>query len=384
MVLNKHNLPDWEIQVISPGRVNLLGEHVDYNQGMVLPIAINRYVRLAARRRTDSIVSVESLAMKQQIRFSLDQLDQRVDCDGQPLPGWALYPAGVAWVLRQSGLEVSGLDAVIASDLPAGAGLSSSAALELAFGMAWQTAAGWNLERMRLAQICQLAENRYVGVNSGLMDQFACAHGVARHALLFDTRSLQWQPLPLPPHTAVVIADSGIQRQLSNSGYNERRAACEAAVRGLKTCLPEIHSLRDVTLCQLDEFEHFLPVDVRKKARHVVEEIERVRRAAVCLAQDDAVGFGRLMNESHVSLRDYYEVSLPELDILVEEAAAIAGCFGARLTGAGFGGCTVNLVEEAVAGNFTAQLKERAGNRLGRDVPVYVCQPSRGVHLAGT
>lgn len=377
-------LPDWEIRVISPGRVNLLGEHVDYNQGMVLPIAIDRFVRLAARPRADDLVTIESLDLKSRLQFRLEDLDQRVDAQGKALAGWALYPAGVAWALRDGGLEVRGLDAVLASDLPIGAGLSSSAALELAFALAWQAAGGWQLERMALAQLCQRAENAYAGVACGLMDQFACAHGVARHALYFDTRSLQWQPLPMPPDSAVVIADSGMRRQLAASGYNQRRAECEQAVSLLRTRLPDLRSLRDLNAAQLDEYGDCLPPEIRKRARHVVEEIARVQQACFCLVQDDAAGFGRLMAAGHASLRDLFEVSLPELDGLVEAALSIEGCHGARLTGAGFGGCTVNLVARHAAVDFMNTLEKRYQQDFGRQALIYCCQPSRGAHLLGT
>jgi len=376
-------LPDWQIQVISPGRVNLLGEHVDYNQGPVLPIAIDRYVRLAACPREDDLVIIESLDLKESVQFRLADLDNRVNAAGQPLAGWALYPAGVAWALRQSGMEVRGLEAVIASDLPIGAGLSSSAALELAFALAWQSAAGWQLGRMQMALLCQRAENAYAGVNCGLMDQFACAHGVARHALYFDTRSLQWQPLPMPPDTVVVIADSDMRRQLVASGYNQRRLECEEAARVLRAYIPGIQSLRDVSISQFKELESHLGADVRKRARHVVEEIERVQQACFCLAQDDARGFGKLMAAGHASLRDLFEVSLPELDGLVEAALSIEGCFGARLTGAGFGGCTVNLVQKQAAERFSGELSRRYQKDFGRQAQIYLCQPSRGAHLAG-
>ncbi len=273
--LNEH-LPDAAIRVSSPGRVNLLGEHVDYNQGIVLPAAIDRFVRLAAHPRSDRLVSIRALDFDGEVVFSLDGLEQRADIDGQPLPQWALYPAGVAWSLQAGGLPLSGMDAVYASDLLIGAGLSSSAAVELAFAVAWQAAADWQLERMQLAQACQFAENRYVGVGCGLMDQFACAHGVARHALLFDLRTLSWQPLPLPPETAIVIADSGVRRNLAASEYNQRRKECEQAVELLKQQLANIHSLRDVSREVFEQHQALLPETTRKRARHVMEEIERV------------------------------------------------------------------------------------------------------------
>ena len=376
-------LPDWDIQVISPGRINLLGEHVDYNDGMVLPIAMDRSIRLAARPRGDTLVCIEAFDLGERVEFDLDDLDQKTDTNGKPLPRWALYPAGVAWAFRERGMAVGGMDVAALSDLPMSAGLSSSAALELAFGLAWQTLDDMKIERMQLAQICQRAENEYVGVKCGLMDQFACAHGVARHALLFDVRSLAWQPLPLPPDTAVVLAYSGIQRELAASAYNQRRQICQEAVRILKGYLSGIRALRDVSPGQLDEYEVHLPARARMRARHVVEEIERVRQACMCLVQDDAVGFGKLMLDSHASLRDLYEVSLPELDRLVEDAMSIAGCFGARLTGAGFGGCTVNLVEKQRAPAFIEELLDRSQQYLDGEASIYICQPARGVHLKG-
>ncbi len=376
-------LPDWEIQIKSPGRVNLLGEHVDYNQGVVLPIAIDRFVHLTARPRADQTVVVESLNLDEKVTFQLKDLERRIDSSGKPLPAWALYPAGVAWALRTAGLAVGGLEAVIASDLPAGAGLSSSAALELAFGLAWSTLGGWQLERMQLARICQTAENRYVGVNCGLMDQFACAHGVARHALLFDTRNLQWQPLPMPPDTVVILADSGVRRQLSNSAYNQRRAACEQAMQALRANLPNISALRDVSLAQLETFTDRMPAEEFKRARHVVTEMERVRQASLFLVQDDASGFGRLMNASHASLRDDYEVSTPELDWLAAQAQSQVGCYGARLTGPGFGGCTVNLVAAGQAETFMQFMQAGFAARFERELPLYLCRASRGAHLKG-
>ena len=360
-----------------------MGEHVDYNQGLILPAAIDRSIRLAARKRADRLVDVQSFDLNQHACFSLDDLEQKVDIDGKPLPAWALYPAGVAWAFTKEGYTLGGLDVVLVSNLPMGIGLSSSAALELAFGLAWQTAADIQLDRMRLAQLCQIAENRYVGVQCGLMDQFACAHGVARHALLFDTRSLAWQPLPMPPNTAIVIVDTGIRRDLPASVYNQRREACAQAVKLLQSALPGVRALRDVTPEQLNAHSDLLPEEIRKRAQYVVDEITRVQQASLCLVQDDAHGFGRLMVESHRSLRDLYEISFPQLDALVEIAGDIEGWHGGRLTGAGFGGSTVHLVRADKAGHFTEQLKAVARERIGQDVQVAICQPVRGVHLLG-
>jgi galactokinase len=366
---------------VSPGRVNLLGEHVDYNDGLVLPAAIDRYMRVAFAPRDDDVVHVRSLDLGQSAAFCLQALESKQDVSGSPLPAWALYPAGVAWSLQQAGFSPVGLDAVVTSTVPIGAGLSSSAALELAFAAAWQAAGGWKIDRMRLAQICQQAENTYVGVNCGLMDQFACAHGVARHALYLDTRSLTWQPIPLPLHTSIVIADSTIERELSVSAYNQRRDECQAALRIAREIYPMAQSLRDIPLNGLEKCSGIMPKTLFNRLRHVVEEMERVRLGCQLLFSDDAAGFGRLMAAGHDSLRDLYEVSIPALDTLVTIAQGLSGCFGARLTGAGFGGCTVNLVESAAVGDFVRQLQSAYQVQTGIEARVYICKPSRGVHI---
>ena len=375
-----NQIPGATILARAPGRVNLLGEHVDYNSGIVLPIAIDRRVCVAARPRTDQQVNLHALDLKQQSSFNLQDLPGRTDVNEKPLSAWALYPAGVAWALMNKGFNVKGIDAVYSSDVPLGAGLSSSAAVEMAFAVLWQALAGWEADRMTLARICQMAENQYVGVNCGLMDQFASAHGVARHALYFDTRSLDWRPLPLPPGTAVVVADSGVRHELANLAYNERRTSCEKAVELLHSRLPTIQSLRDVTLGQLQANADLLSTAIYKRALHVVEEINRVNLASECLMKDDAEGFGRLMLAGHQSLRDLYEASCPELDALVEIASGLPGCFGARLTGAGFGGCTVNLVELGRADDFIEKLKIEYSRKMQRDAEVYLCQASRGAY----
>ena len=374
-------LPDAEWRVTSPGRVNLLGEHVDYNQGIVLPAAIDRYVQMIARPRDDRLVELQAPDLNGSVTFSLDHLEERMHIHGLPLPAWALYPAGVAWSLQSGGLDVRGVSAAYQADLPIGAGLSSSAAVELAFAALWQSLGGWALDRMRLAMACQYAENYYVGVNCGLMDQFACAHGIARHALFFDVRSLAWQPLPLPPDTAIVIADSGVRRSLANSEYNQRRADCEEAVELLKIHLPEIQSLRDVSFVKFEEFADALPGTLRMRTRHVVLEMVRVQSAYHSLMLNNALWFGRLMIEGHRSLRDLFQVSTPELDALVEIATGIDGCYGSRLTGAGFGGCTVSLVKKGLADSFTKVLKEKYLEQTGKQADVYICQPSRSVFV---
>jgi galactokinase len=372
-------LPEFRIR--APGRVNLLGEHVDYNDGFVLPAAIDRGVHLAFSAQGERSISLVALDLNESVRFNLEKLEEKCDADGRPLPSWALYPAGVAWVLQNSGYPVMGMQAVYSSNIPIGAGLSSSAAVEVGFALAWQTLGGWQVNRLTLAQLCQRAENQYVGVACGLMDQFASANGVKGHALYLDMRSLEYQPAPLPEGTAVVIADSGVRRSLANSAYNERRAACEQAVVMLQVYMPHIRSLRDVSPTEFAAYSVYLPPVIRKRAEHVIKEIARVESAYSALLRQDKRAFGALMYAGHASLRDLYEVSLPELDTLVALTRELPGCLGARLTGAGFGGCTVNLVENENAPDFIRGLKERYHAASGQQAQVYCCEAVDGVSL---
>jgi galactokinase len=373
---------DKPLTIIAPGRVNLLGEHVDYNDGPVLPAAIDRSVKITLQPQSGSEVHLKALDLNDETTFNLDHLSEKINSRGAPLPGWAKYVAGVAWALQQNGFKVSGFEGSFTSNIPIGAGLSSSAAVEVGFAVAWQAMGGWTTDRMTLARLCQQAENRYVGVNCGLMDQFASAHGVDNHAVYLDTRSLAWRPVPLPAGTAIVIADSGVRHSLaSSSGYNERRASCEEAVSRLKPFLPGIRALRDVTPQQLAELRTQLPEIVHLRARHVVEECARVDEAMVYLEGGDSAAFGKLMFDCHASLRDYYEVSCPELDRLVDIAGGLPGCLGARLTGAGFGGCTVNLVSEVEAPAFVEGLKAGYQAKTGLKAQVYLCHASQGAHI---
>jgi galactokinase len=365
----------------APGRVNLLGEHVDYNQGAVLPAAIDRYVCLAASPLQEPLVQLKALDLGERVEFSLEDLGSRADMNGMPLPGWAHYPAGVAWALQDAGYPLRGVRAAYTSDVPIGAGLSSSAAVEVAFASAWQFLEVWQIGCLELAQICQRAENQYVGVNCGLMDQFASACGVADHALHFDTRSLTWEALPLPPGTAIVIADSGMRRELSSSRYNQLRADCERAVELLQAYKPDLTSLRDISAVEFAAYSMFLPPEVARHAEHVVKEMHRVEQAVGALKRADVRMFGGLMFAGHQSLRDLYRVSTPELDALVEIARELPGIYGARLTGAGFGGCTVNLVAEEHSGTFAQQLGEKYQQRTGRQAQVYLCRSSAGAQV---
>ncbi len=366
----------------APGRVNLLGEHVDYNDGFVLPAAIDRATYIAfSPSGSDGSTIVAADFNNQVTSFTLQSIFSKSSLDGSPLEGWAKYPAGVAWSLMEKGLLVDGMNAVFASEVPRGAGLSSSASVELAFGAAWMNLGGWKIKPMELALLCQRAENQYVGVNCGIMDQFASACGEADRLMLLDCRSLEYRSLPLPEDAAIVIADTSVRRSLVNSAYNDRRAACEEAVRVLREDLPEIKALRDVSVEDFNRLCSKLSKDVEKRARHVVEEIERTRRAIDLLERGGVGAFGRLMNQCHASLRDLYEVSCPELDVMARIAQSLEGCYGARLTGAGFGGCTVNLVAREKVNDFVEKLVAgyEAETRLHSET--YICRASSGAGI---
>ena len=375
-------VPAERFSVIAPGRVNLLGEHVDYNDGIVLPAAIDREVRLEVTALAEPILKLNALDLGLSAEIPLDKLKAGKDTRGEPMPAFARYPAGVAWALQSIGLETRGLEATYRSTVPIGAGLSSSAAVEVAFALAWKYLGGWNLPDMDFVQLCQAAENHYVGVQSGLMDQFSSYFGVKGCALRFDTRSLDWRPVQLPADTRIVIADTGVRRTLSGSAYNERRADCEEVMRLLRAWHPEITALRDVTPEQLEARAQGLPERVLQRARHVVEEIARVEQAEKCLERGDTRQFGALMAASHASLRDQYEVSCPELDSMVALANRIPGCLGARLTGAGFGGCTVNLVESDKVEMFIEQLARDYHEKVGIAPSIYLCRPAQGAHIS--
>jgi galactokinase len=367
--------------VRAPGRVNLLGEHVDYNDGFVLPIAIDRATWLAFSRSDTDRTTLRAVDLSEDISFTETTLSAKTDAAGKPLPTWALYPAGVMWALREAGLATPALRGVYTSDVPQGSGLSSSAAVEMAFVLAWQSLGAWNLPPMERALLGKKAENQYVGVNSGIMDQFASACGEQDRLLHLDCRSLEWKTLPLPGDIAIIVADTKMRRALTSGEYNKRRADCEESVRILRRELPDITSLRDVGVETFNRFASRLPERVGKRARHVVEEIERSVRAIPLLERGDMVEFGKLLNQCHASLRDLYEVSIPELDIMVSVAQSLPGCYGARLTGAGFGGCTVNLVAREQADAFSKSLAAGYEDETGFPPEIYICSASKGAEL---
>ncbi len=368
-----------ELVVRAPGRVNLIGEHVDYNEGFVLPMAIDRAVWIAASAMTGGRSTVVSSDLGEEAEIAIEP-GRLVLPAG--LPTWARYPAGVGAALAQAGYDLPAIAAVVASDVPMGAGLSSSAALEVGFAVSWRALGGFVLGDMDLAKLCQRAEAEAVGVRCGLMDQFASVHGQHDHALLLDCRSFDWRTVPLPPRTVVVVADTRVRRELAGSEFNLRRRQCEDAVRGLRRVLPGIASLRDVTPEQFLEHERVLPGVLARRARHVVFEIDRVARAIPAIERGEAEALGRAMTEAHVSGRDLYEVSCPELDRLVEDAVALEGCHGARLTGAGFGGCTVSLVDVEAAEEFRVRLAASYEAATGITPASWTCRAADGAEVS--
>src|SRR3972149_475935 len=365
----------------APGRVNLLGEHVDYNDGFVLPAAIDRATYIAFSPTTSHQTTLVAADFNEQASFSPQTIPAKTQTDSTSLPDWAHYPAGVMWALLEDGLPAPAMNAVFASNVPRGSGLSSSASVEMSFMTAWQTLGGWILPPMQRALLGQKAENQYVGVNCGIMDQFASACGMENHVLRLDCRSLEWQTIPLPKNISIVIADTKVRRKLTSGEYNKRRAACEEAVRLLKQDLPKIKALRDVSVEDFNRLSGKLPDEVSKRARHVVEEIGRSKQAPALLEAGDIQNFGNLMNECHISLRDLYEVSCPELDTMVRIAQTVEGCYGARLTGAGFGGCTVNLVAREQVNAFAQALATAYESQTGYHPEIYISRPSDGAAL---
>jgi galactokinase len=357
----------------APGRVNLIGEHTDYNDGFVLPMAIDRETVAAAAARDDRTVRVHSLNLDESREFNLDD-------EPQARRGiWLDYVEGVARVLESRGAKIGGADIMLSSDVPVGAGLSSSAALELSVGLSLSVLSGAEVERVSLALAGQQAEHTFVGTLCGIMDQLVAALGRRAHALLIDCRSLEVEAIPMKMEgVAVVVCDTRVKHELSSSEYNKRRAECARGVELLRRSLPNIRALRDVSASELEQYEDRLPEPVRSRCRHIVTENARTLRAAEALRSGHLDVMGQLMYASHLSLRDDYEVSSAELDALVDIAGGIDGVLGARMTGGGFGGCTVNLVRRAALEEFQ-EIVAREYNRVtGYKTDIYIVEASDG------
>jgi galactokinase len=358
----------------APGRVNLIGEHTDYNDGFVMPAAIDFYTWVAVAPRKDS----KLVAISKQFP---EKLEADLHNSARPRAGnWTDYVWGVAMSLSQAGFPTSGASLLIRGEVPIGAGLSSSAALEVATGFALLTSSGRQIDLSQLAAICQRAENDYVGARCGIMDQFIACHGRTDRALLLDCRSLEHKYLPLPPELSLVICNTMVKHSVAGREYNQRRAECEEGVRLLHQWLPDIRALRDVTPQQFADFSDRLPATVRKRCKHVVTEDARVLEAADALTSGNLSRLGELMHASHASMRDDFEISCPELDAMVELALSQPGLVGTRMTGGGFGGCTINLVRHAEVDNFRSALRTGYEKRFGLTPDIYVTSPSAGVY----
>lgn len=359
----------------APGRVNLIGEHTDYNDGYVLPMALDREILVGAAARDDDTLRVYSADYREECSIKLGALGPG------SVKGWAGYAAAVHWALMREGYPLRGADLFLHGDLPRGAGLSSSAALELAVARAACALGGWTWDAAAMARTCQKAENEYVGVQCGIMDQFAAAVGEPDCALFLDCRSLAHESVPIGWTGAeFVVIDSGVRRSLHTSAYNERREECRRAVRELSARFPGLSSLRDATPEMLWDLAFENEIWWRR-ARHVVSENGRVLLALQALRGGKPAAFGSLMSASHASLRDDYAVSCPELDLLVAGALEQPGCFGARLTGAGFGGCTISLVASKAVPDFTEKVTAPYRAAKGISPQVFVFKAGRPARL---
>ena len=356
----------------APGRVNLIGEHTDYNDGFVMPAAIDFNTWVAIAPRGDRKLVVYSENVSEGAEFDLDAADPR------PRRHWSDYVFGIAVTLEHAGYSLRGANLLIFGNVPLGAGLSSSASIEVATANALLAISECALDPVMLAKLCQKAENGFVGMRCGIMDQFISCCGHAERALWLDCRSLDYRQLPLPKGVDLAICNTMVRHELASGEYNRRRADCEAGVSRLAQELPHVRALRDVTLADLEQYSGDLPDVIRRRSRHVVSENARVMEAATALDRGDVAVFGDLMAESHRSLRDDYEVSCPELDLMVELAGKVQGVFGARMTGGGFGGCTINLVRTDCIEVFKRTVTRNYEQATGRAPEIYVSPAAEG------
>ena len=356
----------------SPGRVNLIGEHTDYNDGFVMPAAIGFYTWIAIAPRDDRKLLVHSSNF-------LDSAEADLE-GGEPRPRnhWSDYVVGVAVMLERAGHRLRGANLLVHGEVPIGSGLSSSAAIEVATGLSLLGTSGLAMQRVELAKLCQRAENDFVGARCGIMDQFISCCGRVGHALMLDCRSLEYCPLPLPPEVSLVICNTMVKHELASSEYNTRRAESEEGVRQLSRFLPQMRALRDASLEDLNRYSASLPDVIYRRCRHVISENARVTDAATSLERGDLGTFGRLMHDSHVSLRDDYQVSCAELDLMVELAENFPGVFGARMTGGGFGGCTINLVRAEAVDDFQRHVARAYEKSTGLAPQIFVTSAAEG------
>ena len=361
----------------APGRVNLIGEHTDYNEGFVLPMAIEKKIIMLGQLRNDRLVQVFDLVYKTKIKFSLDALT--------PLKKdtWANYLMGVMDEIQKAGHPLQGANLIFISDIPKGAGLSSSAALEVVTALTMEKLNSLEIEPAKMARLCQQAENNFVGVACGIMDQYVSRLGRKNYALFIDCRSNDYELIPFKNHNyQIVICNSRIQRGLVNSEYNRRREECKSAAEFFAHRLgSKIRTLRDVTIEECKQYQEYLPEPIGRRARHIISENYRVQNGAQALREGNFSAFGQLMIESHRSLKDDYEVSCRELDLLVDLAIEQEGVLGARMTGAGFGGCTVNLIEKNYINCFKKSIKNEYKKNTGINPDIYLTLPAEGAKI---
>ena len=356
----------------APGRVNLVGEHTDYSGGFCMPAAINFETMIAASPLAGRTLRLRSI-----------EFDETVEVDLDSLPAankhWSSYPLGVVWVLQQEGITVPAAALTITGDVPQGAGLSSSASLEVATATALLGLAGIEIPGPRLAKICQRAENQYVGAPCGIMDQFISANGKQGSALILDTRALTFELAPIPQHLRLVICNSMVKHSVADGGeYANVRVQVEEAAAAIHKLKPEAKELRDATLEDLEAAKGTMSEAAYKRGRHVITDSQRVLDGASLLRAGDIVGFGKVLNDAHRSYRDDFEASCDECDVLQEIGMALPGCYGSRLTGGGFGGCTVNLVEAESAESFVDAIREGYRAKTGIEAEVYICSTADG------
>jgi galactokinase len=359
----------------APGRVNLIGEHTDYNDGFVMPAALEFATLTAASARPDRRLAVYSMIMDETREFDLDAPPEGASGD------WSDYVIGVALMLERTGLTLSGADLIVWSDVPIGAGLSSSAALEVSVAHALLTQSDLPFDPIKVARICQRAENDFVGMRCGVMDQYIACCGVAGHALLIDCRSLSSRHVAIAPNLRLLIANSGVRHQHAGGEYNLRREACEEGVRLLSRYLGPVQALRDVTPQQLEAKRRKLPDLVYRRCRHIVTENARVLEAERALEAGDFVACGCAMNASHLSMQKDFEITCPEVDMLAGLAQTVEGVYGSRMTGGGFGGCTISLLEASAVDKASQILTDGYRIATGLDTDLFVCAPSDGAGL---
>jgi galactokinase len=344
------------IVVFAPGRINLIGEHTDYQEGFVFPAAISQGIWVAIAKNNLEVSRAYSLDFDQEFSFELGSMS--------PKKGhWATYLMGVCTLLQQAGYPLDNFDLVLGGDIPTGAGVSSSAALSVAIGMGISEVFSFHIPKKNLALYAQKAEHLYAGVNCGIMDPYSSAFGVQNHALLLDCRSVTHQEIPVHlGEYSLLLVNSKVSHSLANSAYNQRRAACEESVVILQKSFPEIHTLRDLAESDLPKIKQLLPEVLFPKAKHVISECARVQQAAEALQSGNLLKMGKLLQASHESLRDDFEVSCSELDFLELQAKSTAGVLGARMMGGGFGGCLLTLLKTNEISNFKTTLQERYQN----------------------